>query len=164
MKDKQPSVALNGPRRHLKAEAVAKEPYLVWNAFIDLIALEEYEALSAVQRTAQLAFYYDAEVQNGGHHQYFENSAGMRSEETLKALVQLGLQCQAEILRQTIPIWSSKDREPPATPEEYLADELEGEFEDYDSRYYKCSPTTTDRLELYLSEHQSDFVIVEGAA
>jgi hypothetical protein len=164
MKDKQPSVAMNGPRRHLKAEAVAKEPYLVWNAFIDLIALEEYEALSAVQRTAQLAFYYDAEVQNGGHHQYFENSAGIRTQETVDALLQLGLPCQAEILRQAIVTWNSKEREPAATPEEFLAGELEGEFEGSDTSYYECSPTTTERLELYLAEHQSDFVIVEGAA
>lgn len=163
MRDNHLTVAATGPRRRLKAEAVAKEPHLIWNAFIDLIAMEEYDTLSPVQRNAQLAFYYDAEVQNGGHHQYFENSAGRRSHETVDALLQLGLGCQAETLRQAIDSWNSKDREPAATPEEFLDDKLEGEFKDHDRRYGECVRSTTERLKLYLNEHQSDFVIVEGA-
>jgi Domain of unknown function (DUF4375) len=156
--------AAPGPRRHLKAGAVAKEPYLIWNAFIDLIAMEEYESFTTVQRPAHLAFHYDAEVMNGGHHQYFENSAGQRSHETVDALLQLGLKCQADLLRAAIMIWDSKDRQSAGTSEKFLEGALEREFESHDELYEECSPTIDERLALYLKEHQSDFVIVEGAA
>lgn len=153
-----------GPRRHVKADAVAKEPYLIWNAFIDLVAMEDYETLTAVQRPAHLAFHYDAEVMNGGHHQYFENRAGQHSQETIDALLQLGLKCQAELLRAAIMSWNSKERQSTVTAEDFLEGELEREFESHDKRYEECNPTTNEGMERYLGEHQSDFVIVEGAA
>ena len=58
-----------------------REPYLVWNAFVDIVALTPYERLHPRQRPAHLVFWYNAEVQNGGHYQYFENSAGRRAHE-----------------------------------------------------------------------------------
>ena len=60
-------------RRTVDRDAAEREPHLIWNAFVDLIAVESYEQLSPVQRMAHLAFWYDSEVQNGGHGQYFEN-------------------------------------------------------------------------------------------
>lgn len=62
-------------RRRLEASAITREPHLVWNAFVDLLAMEEYSAMSDLQKRACLAFWYDAEVQNGGHHQVFENGS-----------------------------------------------------------------------------------------
>jgi hypothetical protein len=163
MQNGHPAVAALGPRRHVKADAIAKEPSSIWNAFIDLIAMEEYETLTKVQRRAHLAFHYYSEVMNGGHHQYFENSVG-RSHETVDALLQLGLKCHADLLREAIMIWESKDRRSAATPEEFLKGALELEFESHDNLHEECSPTINERLELYLKEHQSDFVVVEGAA
>jgi hypothetical protein len=57
-------------RRRLSRELVARQPYERWNAFIDLVATEDATRLTATQRAAQLAFWYDSEVQNGGHLQY----------------------------------------------------------------------------------------------
>ena len=45
---------------------------IVWNSFIQLL-LNEPDKLTDIQLTAYLAFTYDAEIQNGGHLQYFEN-------------------------------------------------------------------------------------------
>jgi len=45
----------------------------VWNAFVDVLAMEEYADLDPVQRIPHLCFWYDSELQNGGHFQYFEN-------------------------------------------------------------------------------------------
>jgi len=60
-------------RRRVDAAAAAREPHMVWNAFVDLIATEDYADLSPLQRKAHLVFWYESEVQNGGHGQYFEN-------------------------------------------------------------------------------------------
>ena len=56
----------------VEAGAAGREPHLIWNAFIDLIAIEDYGDLSPIQRKAHLVFWYESEVQNGGHGQYFE--------------------------------------------------------------------------------------------
>ena len=98
---------------------------------------------------------------NGGRYQYFVNSTGMRSRETVDALTQLGLQCQADLLGGAIQIWNSKDRRPVVTSEDFRRGTLEREFETQDRLFEKCSPTIEQRLQLYLKEHQSEFVTVE---
>lgn len=59
--------------RSLTKQEVEAEPFRVWNAYVDLLAMEKYGALSREQRPAFLVFWYESEVQNGGHFQYFEN-------------------------------------------------------------------------------------------
>jgi hypothetical protein len=151
-------------RRSVNRTAVNGAPYVVWNAFINLIAIEEYEDLAPIQRVAHLAFWYDTEVQNGGHYQYFENPAGKRRHEAIEALLALGLGCQAEVLRQATVAWGSKHRKPPLSVGEFAATSLEGEFRDLDSTYYACKPEITDRLKSYLAEHQDEFVVIDESA
>jgi hypothetical protein len=55
-----------GIRRIVSRDAVAAAPHRIWNAFIDFIATAPAEALSPLQRSAQVAFLYDAEVQTVG--------------------------------------------------------------------------------------------------
>ena len=54
---------------------IEETPGLVWNAFVELVALTKSQDLSEEQRPAHLVFWYDSEVYNGGHLQYFENGA-----------------------------------------------------------------------------------------
>ena len=151
-------------RRSLNRSAVNRASHLVWNAFIDLLAMENYEDLGPIQRVAHLAFWYDSEVRNGGHYQYFENPAGKRRHEAIEALLALGLHCQAAVLRQATVFWDSEDRKPPVSVDEFAENALEGEFAELDSTYYACSPTITDRLEAYLAEHQDEFVVIDETA
>ncbi len=83
----------------LKREEIHADPYLVWNTFIDLVSLAECEELGPKQRIAHLAFWYDSEVQNGGHLQYFENIRGAHLAETIQALDAIGAFCQKHILQ-----------------------------------------------------------------
>ena len=55
-----------------KAELIEK-PSLAWNAFISIVGEASYEELSPVQQVAHLGYWYEAEVYNGGHLQYFRN-------------------------------------------------------------------------------------------
>jgi len=41
--------------RTLSKQDVEKEPYLVWNALVDLLAIESYEDLSEEQRATHLS-------------------------------------------------------------------------------------------------------------
>lgn len=147
-------------RRTLNRLDVEKEPFRVWNAFIEVIATEEYEDRSPTQRLAQLAFWYDSEVHNGGHLQYFVNSAGARRHEAVIALRSLGLSELAKVLAAAIGQWEAIDRDKPTTTDEFVEDALEGEFDDADSDYHACKPTITDALRIYLDSHLDEFVVV----
>ncbi|MDN4494386.1 hypothetical protein [Ureibacillus aquaedulcis] len=54
-------------KRMVTKEMLNENPYEKWNQFIDLLAMEEYGDLTQIQKVAQLCFWYDSEVQNGGH-------------------------------------------------------------------------------------------------
>jgi len=72
--------------RSLSKQEVEAEPFRVWNAFVDLLTMEDYDDLSPEQRPARLVYQYESEVQNGGHLQYFENRHGASLSTTVKAL------------------------------------------------------------------------------
>jgi hypothetical protein len=149
----------------LSKSEVEKTPYLVWNSFIHLIALSEYKDLTNIQMTASLAFNYDSEVQNGGHLQYFENTAKIYPNQenllinaTVDALKYLGAIEQEKILSSASKIYYSQDRKHPKTVEEYCATALEEEFGDFDNSYYETEPSITNLLEKYLEVHLTEFV------
>jgi len=144
--------------RKVSLAALQKEPYLKWNAFVDLIAVEEYEDLSDIQRTAHLAFQYDSEVLNGGHLQYFENAGLDLIDQTLTALEAIGARSHANVLRQAVVQFNSKRRVQISTAEEFAHISQSGEFDSFDQAYHKCRPEMNELLSRFLDSHTSDFV------
>jgi len=144
--------------RSLTKSQVEAEPFQVWNSFVDLIATEDYEVLSLDQQPAHLVFWYENEVQNGGHFQYFENHKAKHLKEAIEALGLLGAKCQQQVLREAGEIWLSRPRQQIETTEEFCEEALEGEFDSFDSRFHACSPNLQKVLEDYLSRNQSLFV------
>jgi len=147
-------------RRLLQSDAAAA-PYLIWNAFIEVLALEDYETLSPEQRPAHLVFWYESEVMNGGHLQYFENRGTVHLEETIESLGLLGANTQQQVLREAAEVWKSGDRQPIETVEEYCESALEGEFANFDARFDASSPTLQACLEAHLKKHRSNYVEFE---
>jgi hypothetical protein len=149
----------------LRTRVVAKQkvdawPMSVWNAYVDLLAMEPYEELAEDQRPAHLVFWYESEVQNGGHLQFFENRGTGHLSETIDALGLLGANCQRQILREAGDSFTGRERSRIASVEEFVAAARAGEFEVFDRRFYACSPSLQERLEAHLMLHQSRFVTV----
>ena len=149
----------------LSKTEVGSRPYLIWNAFIQLLVESRLEELNDMQIVPLFAFWYDSEVQNGGHLQYFENKGKhFRNNEnilvnsTLKALNILGATQQADIYSTAATKYFSQVRKHPQNVEEFCMLELEDEFGEYDRRYYKCVPDMSNLLELYLQDHLAEFV------
>jgi hypothetical protein len=136
------------------------EPFRVWNAYVNLLAMEDYHDLSPEQRPAYLVFWYEHEVQNGGHFQYFENRGTEYLEATIEGLGLLGAACQQKVLREASASWLGRSRSRVQTAQEFCETAREGEFDSFDSRFYACSPTLQQWLEAHLERHQSSFVIV----
>jgi len=143
-----------------KFEAQA-EPSCIWNAYVDLLAMESCEDLTSDQRPAHLVFWYESEVQNGGHLQYFENRGAKHLAETIDALGLLKAGCQQRVLREASALWLAHDRQHIQTAGEFCRIALGNEFGAFDSRYHACSPTLEECLAAYLEHHQSLFVTVK---
>jgi hypothetical protein len=132
---------------------VAREPHLIWNAFVDFLAMEDDCALTPTQRSVQLAFWYDSEVQNGGHGQFLENRGTDRLQDTIAALKELGLSCQAAVLSDLAAELSR------GTPEAAWSDTLSpATTNTADAAYHACSPSVPEALELHLAAHQAEYV------
>ena len=137
-----------------------EHPYLIWNEFVHLVALRDYAELSPEQRPAHLVFWYDNEVQNGGHLQYFENKGCAHLDETISALGQLGALNYQQILREAGTLFRSRPRDRIQTVEEYVDTAREEEFGAYDTRFYNASPELVEFLKRHLEEHQANFITV----
>lgn len=130
-------------RRVLSRTATQREPHLIWNAFIDLVAVEAYEDLSDLQRKAHLVFWYDTEVQNGGHGQYFENHGTERAGEVIRALEELQLTCLAQVLKEAVSA---------------SADAQGNALDRFDNAYHVCKPNAIEGLEAHLTKYQAEYV------
>ena len=142
-----------GVKRSVARVRVQQEPYLLWNAFVDLLAKEDYADLSPLQRRAHLVFWYESEVQNGGHGQYFENRGVERVEETIDALKDLGLTCQAGVLSGAAAALSQTPRDTD------WAEVLDESFvDDLDRAFYACTPSVIEALQEHLARYSTEYV------
>jgi len=144
--------------RVISRSLAEREPYRIWNAYVDLLAIEGYEDLSNEQRPAHLVFWYESEVQNGGHMQYFENRGVRYLDETIAALGLLGAICQQDVLREAGAQFLGRARPRIKSAKQYSEIALQGEFSSFDSRFHACSPSLQQCLETHLARHQSLFV------
>jgi hypothetical protein len=126
---------------------------------VDLCAVEPLSSCTATQRKAAIVFWYQAEVNNGGHFQYFTNSAGANRMEAVQALRQLGAQKAADILALAILRTSDSNTIRPASVFEYAEQEQESDLQDLDSQYYEIGDAEVqDALLRYLKAHEQEFV------
>jgi hypothetical protein len=146
--------------RTLSRKELDAEPQRLWNAYVDLLAMEDFDDLAPEQRPAHLVFWYESEVQNGGHLQYFENHGAEHLAATIEALGLLGATCQQQVLREAGALWSAQGRQPIKDAAEFGETAVRGEFDTFDSRFHGCSRTLQQCLESYLQQHQSSFVII----
>src|SRR2546425_4453158 len=152
-------IETTNPRR-VGRQLLEKKPYIVWNEFVNILAMSNYTELSKKQRPAQLVFRYYSEVENGGHMQYFENRKPARTTETVAALELLGCSCHAKVLSRAVAQLKSKPRSRIQSVEEFVETALQGEFDRFDDEYAKCHPTLDKALEGYLARNQSEFILI----
>ena len=146
--------------RRLTREEIEEDPNRIWNECV-AISFRPYETLDPEQRPVHLAFLYDAEVQNGGHLQYFENLGDGRLSETVAALEHIGASCHASVLADAGKFYMGRQRGHPQTVDEYVDVALEGEFDVHDESFHNCKPSLMDHLEAYLKANQQPFILIE---
>lgn len=151
--------------RGLSQSDVQFHPEMVWNAYVDLLSTEDPRELSVIQRPAQIVFWYERDVQKGGHKQYFQRHGPGSLEPTLEALGLLGAKEQQQILKEAAAAQLRRETAVPTTLEQYIEWVDSINLAGFDARFRGCSSGLTKHLQAYLNNHLSSFVVVrEGNA
>lgn len=107
-----------------------------WNAFVWCMTDAKFSSLNERDRALYLVFWYQSEVNNGGHFQYFLNrSATDPAHETAAALRAMQVDPMAKVLEDATALWQAKERQSMETVEHYINEAHEGEFKLLDLRF-----------------------------
>ena len=115
--------------------------------------------MSSIQEKIDLCFYYDGEIQNGGHLQYFENAARTDFDDhqkVVKALRCFGARAQARILKRAIALRKSETRGAVRTVAEFVERAWEGVYDKLDDKYYGCKRDVVTLLEKAQAKHEDE--------
>ncbi len=131
--------------RHFKNIYVKRDPNSkdskIWEKFIEQICPKKLKDLTEIQKNAVLCFYYDREMNIGGHVCYFDNYSKVKNEDLINALKIVSNKKFVENF------------------EEAIATGKEDNYEKTDAMYQKLSPCLTEYLEEYVLKNKD--VILE---
>ncbi|PAY19142.1 hypothetical protein CKO51_12300 [Rhodopirellula sp. SM50] len=101
-----------------------------------------WESLNREQQMYLAVFWLDAEVNNGGHSQYFFNSAGANWQLALDGLEAMGFKQRLEIFEGVLKLFGDqkpfRDRGKRQDQLASVYTQHEGAFDKFDSQYYKA--------------------------
>ncbi len=110
----------------------ASGEYKLWNKFIEEICTKDLDKLNEVQKNAALCFYYDREMNIGGHVCYFDQYQKVANKDLVKALDEVS------------------NRKFVTNFEEAIEKGKEDNYEKTDAVYLRQSPCLTEYLEQYV--------------
>lgn len=106
--------------------------YKLWNKFIEEICTKDLDKLNEIQKNAALCFYYDREMNIGGHVCYFDQYQKVDNKDLIKALEKVS------------------NRKFVTNLEEAIEHGKEDNYEKTDTVYLRQSPCLTEYLEQYV--------------
>jgi hypothetical protein len=113
-------------------------------------------------RALYTTFRMDAEVRNGGFHQYFWNSEGVLNAVTEEDLGYIGALEIQRIFRRAVACFvefdiAAEKRRGENTWEEFSAGYETIPWDNLDTEFYQASPTLFQHVAGYVRQHQDDF-------
>jgi hypothetical protein len=144
-------------KQRLSRLEIDKDPNLLWNRFIAILAQTAPDHPSPAHRRFSLVFWYESEVQNGGHLQFFLNRPQGSAEATVEALQSLRADAHATVLAKAIEIWNENNLGLIRDAEDYITQAKEGKLESLDGEFYGLRPTLINLLEAALESNTEEF-------
>jgi len=121
---------------------------------------EDLKPFTKPQRYVFAIQWYVAEVNNGGHYQFFDNSTRIVWEDTMREFEAIGAQKNVDIIKGYADRMGgnpSKDREKRQEQLENIAPSF-ADLDDLDRMYYESEADMTELLYTYIRENAKDFV------
>ena len=122
---------------------------------------EKYEndlkLFTTPQRYVFAIQWYSAEINNGGHCQFYDNSTGIVWEDALKGFEAIGAQRNANIIRESANRMGGN----PSKNHEKRQKQMEScksEFNDLDSLYYEIETEMIELLGSYIKNNAKSFL------
>lgn len=135
------------PVTSVTAKELAEDPGArLWALVMHLAEHPEAQSLPEF-RHFWLAYIYDAQVNNGGHLQYFHNCGESDALETIVALRSIGAIAQSNLLEECLKKVSAVPVNRVASLHEYSQLAAERSFKEEDSAYYAQNPSVLDLIE-----------------
>ena len=137
-----------------------------WESVSIYDGLDVYNRDLAEMTTAQRLFFalywYDSEVCNGGHDQFFSNSTGIVWQDALEGMRMIGDDYDAENFQKAIDMFGGSVPFDRAERNEILDKLYEDEsfdgFEEIDRTYYR-GDRVEKLMDEYVKKHPADFVL-----
>jgi len=122
---------------------------------------EKIEKLNPSQHTFLFVENLEREINNGGFNQFYFNSSGDFSQETIKALLEIGANKTAEIVKRANSKFKNgdvpKDRTKRQNELELIEKKAEENWNKCDSEFYKYQDNLTELLIAFVIKNKSDF-------
>ncbi|MBD5113296.1 MAG: DMP19 family protein [Ruminococcaceae bacterium] len=112
-----------------------------WNRFIDEICSKDLNELSEIQRAAVLCFWYDAEMQSGGHSGYFDCYPEIKPEELIAAINLIGYKEISDNYQKALDEQARDDG-----------------YETVDNVYYDFEPSLCDLLMEFVEKNKDEIL------
>ena len=112
------------------------EQDLRWNKFIEEICYRDINKLSEIQKKAVLCFWYDTEMNNGGHSGYFYCYPETKSQELVSAIIEVSYKEIADNYLKAI------------------SEGINDDYEETDSNYYNFEPSLCDCLQDFIEKNK----------
>lgn len=121
---------------------------------------EQYEndlmPFTMPQRYVFAMQWYEVEICNGGHVQFYSNSTGIVWEDAMKGFMAIGANKNVDIIKESAIRMGgspSKDRK----EREKQIDNLHPEFDDLDDLFYANKSERMELLHIYIKTNAKDF-------
>jgi hypothetical protein len=115
------------------------------------------ESLQPLERGVYAALWFEMEVNNGGLHQYFLNSAGDDAHTALAFLRQLDAEPWARVLEKAVARFEGGAALPSRSDRVRLLEKLDiSAFEDLDLEFFKIEGSISGVLAAWLPDHLAE--------
>ncbi|GAA4463086.1 DMP19 family protein [Novipirellula rosea] len=116
-----------------------------------------FGSLTPAEQTFHAVWWFEAELNNGGFDQFFFNSAGDLTSNTIEALELIGASACAAIVRRACALFPrsvpSQDRDTRQGELETITDANEDAFEKLDAEFYAYPEDIAGLLTAYWDSH-----------
>jgi hypothetical protein len=120
-----------------------------------------YNSLTEAEKTFNVVYWLEAEINNGGFNQYFFNSAGDYAQETVMALRRIGAHHTSEILLAAMGLFPgrapSQDHYKRQEQVLSLGEQGEAAMEELDQEFYAYADPIGSLLIEYVRQHKNQF-------